>query len=678
VEISSLCPFCVSTLVWEAQPSQFSLTVTVKATFRLVPGAEARVADVQEPLGADRHWDDRPMASLFAPADVVPSKRKIDVLVVGHAKAPAGVPVDSLIARFALGDVLDKSIRVSGDRLWQDDGRGALAPSRPSLFVAMPLRFERGPLSAENPVGIDASGPAIANAPAVPNLEPLDPETSAAFGPVASTWRERRTKVDDAGLFWAYGVASDSPARTGPPPPSFDFSFFNAAPLDQQLELVRPGTKIVLENMSAAHPLLESAVPSVRPQVFRIAPGSGRVEEITLRCDTLWIDADRELLVLTFRGVADAGAGDPEAIGSLVVVADPGGTKIRWDRVQKLMEADERSDTAPTPEPVVDDAKSADPLAVRYDAVLDEATKGRVPEVPSEPPPRSRPSGPPRPGPKTTPPPSMRTPPGARPGSIPMAAPLAPPLVAATPQLIVPLTPPPPHPGTEEESGPEKTQPLAIHTVPEMADEESTAVETAPNAEKPPLPSLPFVASSAPSPGGRTTAPMPVTTDGDLDEPTRAKRTDKPLPSFPGSRPSMDPADVGMFAAVSAHLARKGIERIAVLEAHGMTETEFSLLSERWKTSLESETDRGKKDLASAFDMAYVAAQERLDPPIGIAEYAQIVVALERGTVGRVLTELELELSDLMRLQRVWSRRVASSVEAQNSLNAAIEVMRRE
>jgi hypothetical protein len=73
-----------------------------------------------------------------------------------------------------------------------------------------------------------------------------------------------------------------------------------------------------------------------------------------------------------------------------------------------------------------------------------------------------------------------------------------------------------------------------------------------------------------------------------------------------------------------------------------------------------------------------LAAQERLDPPIGIVEYAQIVVALERGNVGKVLGELDLELSDLMRLQRVWSRRVASSPEVNNSLNAAIEAMRRE
>ncbi len=109
-----------------------------------------------------------------------------------------------------------------------------------------------------------------------------------------------------------------------------------------------------------------------------------------------------------------------------------------------------------------------------------------------------------------------------------------------------------------------------------------------------------------------------------------------------------------------------------------MTEGEFAALAERWRASLEAETDRGKRELAGAFDVAYVAAQERLDPPIGIVEYAQIVVALERGNVGDVLAQLDLELSDLMRLQRVWSRRVASSPQINNSLYAAIEALRRE
>ncbi len=75
--------------------------------------------------------------------------------------------------------------------------------------------------------------------------------------------------------------------------------------------------------------------------MFRVPPDLGRssrarVEEIILRCDSLWIDTDRGVAVLTWRGVADVGG--PEAsVGRLVVVADPEGKKLRWDRVEKLL-----------------------------------------------------------------------------------------------------------------------------------------------------------------------------------------------------------------------------------------------------------------------------------------------------------------------------------------------------
>ncbi|HVY49134.1 MAG TPA: DUF2169 domain-containing protein, partial [Minicystis sp.] len=213
MEITSLCPFPVSTLVWEAQPGQHSLTVAVKATFSLVAGGEAAVAEMQEPIGGDRHWDDRPMASLYAPADVAPFKRRVDVLLVGHAYAPAESPAVSLVARFAVGDAFSKSVRVTGDRLWEAGEGAALRPSPAQPFARMPLRYERAPLAEDNPVGIDPRAPPEAGAPARPNLEPIDAaDAMVGFGPVATTWRARRRRVDDAGLFWAYGVASGAAA----------------------------------------------------------------------------------------------------------------------------------------------------------------------------------------------------------------------------------------------------------------------------------------------------------------------------------------------------------------------------------------------------------------------------------------------------------------------------------
>src|SRR4051812_14485465 len=125
--------FPVLPLPWESAPGQRMLTVVVKATFRLVPGAEAMLADAQDPLGGDLPWQGDARAALFRPTDWVPFKPRADVLLAGHAYAPRRAPVEALVARLVCGG-LDKGIRVIGDR----------APGgRPAPFARMPLRDER-------------------------------------------------------------------------------------------------------------------------------------------------------------------------------------------------------------------------------------------------------------------------------------------------------------------------------------------------------------------------------------------------------------------------------------------------------------------------------------------------------------------------------------------------------
>ncbi len=87
VPVVSLCPFPAGAVLWEAQPGQLSLTVVVKATFVLQPG-EAVVAPEQDALAAERHWDDNVLSSVYSPGDFAPSKRRVDVTLVGHAYAP--------------------------------------------------------------------------------------------------------------------------------------------------------------------------------------------------------------------------------------------------------------------------------------------------------------------------------------------------------------------------------------------------------------------------------------------------------------------------------------------------------------------------------------------------------------------------------------------------------------
>ncbi|MEO7330206.1 MAG: DUF2169 domain-containing protein, partial [Minicystis sp.] len=370
MDIYSLCPLRVGTLLWEAQPDQLTLTVTVKATFTLMHGEEATLAPEQDPIGDDRHWDNNALASLHRPGDSAPLKPKVDVILVGHAYAPGGVPVTSLAVRLRVGDLV-KSLRVNGDRCFTDEG-GRLAPGAPAPFTRMPLRYERALLSADNPVGVDPHAPAILGALAFPNIEPEGRAGIAGFGPVAPTWRARRKLLDDASLFWAYGIAAEGRVSAGPAPSSVNFAFFNAAPRDQQIEMLRGGAPIELDNLHPARPQLSSQLPSLRPQVFRVHPRTGRAEEIVLRCDTLWIDSDRGVIVQTFRGLSDLGGKDESLAGKLIVAADPQGKKLRFERVEEMARAELGVELRPprvSTRSGSEAAGEADPLSLRHDAV---------------------------------------------------------------------------------------------------------------------------------------------------------------------------------------------------------------------------------------------------------------------------------------------------------------------
>ncbi len=135
---------------------------------------------------------------------------------------------------------------------------------------------------------------------------------------------------------------------------------------------------------------------------------------------------------------------------------------------------------------------------------------------------------------------------------------------------------------------------------------------------------------------------------------------------------------VQRYAEISAALAQKGADRAAVLRSHLLTGPAWTMIDEHWKKAIAAETEQGATALADAHDDAYVITQERLCQAMGVAAYARLQVGLERGEVGKALADLALSLGDLMRLQRVWSRRVAASPELGAELAAAVDVARGE
>ncbi|MCK6592572.1 MAG: DUF2169 domain-containing protein, partial [Polyangiaceae bacterium] len=115
MDVLSLGPLPVASLVWQPAPGRYALTVVCKATFDLAPVISELSADQEAPNEDDNHWDDDPARSLYSPSDLAPFKPRADVVLVGHAFAPRGEPVRSLVVRLVVGE-LDKSIEVFGDR----------------------------------------------------------------------------------------------------------------------------------------------------------------------------------------------------------------------------------------------------------------------------------------------------------------------------------------------------------------------------------------------------------------------------------------------------------------------------------------------------------------------------------------------------------------------------------
>ncbi|AUX40051.1 hypothetical protein SOCE26_014470 [Sorangium cellulosum] len=239
MRVSSACPLRVASLVWRPRPEALALTVVCKATFVLEPGLSPLAPEQEAPWEADVPWGDDPGASLWAASDLAPFKRRVDVLAVGHAHAPRGEPAASLVARLAIGAV-DKRIEVHGG--------------------------------------------------------PADPLPRVGFGPIAPSWPERAAKLRRHAATFRHDAWAEQPL-----PEDIDAGYFNAAPPDQQLDQLPAGEPIVLEHLHPAHPQLTTVLEGVIPRAMLLRGGSGP-QEMRMRCDTLWIDADRGICTLTWRG----------------------------------------------------------------------------------------------------------------------------------------------------------------------------------------------------------------------------------------------------------------------------------------------------------------------------------------------------------------------------------------
>lgn len=313
-----------------------SLTLIIKGTFDLQHDDIARLVSEGDPppLSGDQHHDDDPEASLFYESDFVHFKPRADVLLVGSCYVPGNEPTSACPVTFGVGD-WHRTLQVIGQRFWVERGNSMLM-SDPIPFRYGPIRYEYafgGPNHPDNPLGkgqLKMPDQAGIERIALPNVE--DPEyllnsperrpPPAGFGPLCRQWRARAAKTGTYDENWLEQrwpwYAED-----------LDWSFFNAAPPEQQLSgYLRGDETIHLQNLHREHADFRCRLPGLRIRGFverrrsSDDPESG-LEELQMRLDTLWVDAEQERLVLIWRGSTTTHSEFCEDIDRIFALSEP-------------------------------------------------------------------------------------------------------------------------------------------------------------------------------------------------------------------------------------------------------------------------------------------------------------------------------------------------------------------
>lgn len=297
-------------------------------------------------LSGDQYVEDQEQKGLRYASDFALFKPNTDLLLTGSYHSPGGYLVSSGEAAFHVGE-WSKRLKVVGDRV-KRSGLLSFGYSEPEPFRAMPLTWERaygGPSFKHNPCGksLDAVQlPDGGKGYFAPNVEGLDPagvalssSQPAGFSPVPMTWPQRGGKVGTYGGRWAK-------ERWPWYPDDFDWTFFNAAPKDQQLsEYLRGDEFLAFENLHPQYSRYRCQLPGVLVRWFlRERQGEqSLLREVMMRLDTLWVDMEAEQLVLVWRGVGEVRSLKMGEIVEHFIIKEPlASSKLSLDQYGQLLE----------------------------------------------------------------------------------------------------------------------------------------------------------------------------------------------------------------------------------------------------------------------------------------------------------------------------------------------------
>ncbi len=135
------------------------------------------------------------------------------------------------------------------------------------------------------------------------------------FGPISEFSTARTTKRGKD--YGAEYRATRSPYYST----DFNWSYFNSAPEDQWLELLRGDEQVTLSNMHPEARSFSKQLPGVRLRAF-VKGVKGAVREVRMPPDTLFVDVEAERLYLTYRGLIEVAESDLTDVHALLLATE--------------------------------------------------------------------------------------------------------------------------------------------------------------------------------------------------------------------------------------------------------------------------------------------------------------------------------------------------------------------
>lgn len=308
LQLDNTTPFAANMALFPNEEAIDTLYILVKATFNI--GKQWTLADEQlPPVEGDEYWTEPGKSSIKYASDYHTGKASSDIIMLGHAFAPNNQEVNQLDVSLTVGQV-HKTVRVFGDRYWQD---GRITAPKPFRTMAMVYEKAYGGVhiadgqvvAAEerNPVGRGFVGqrkPEEMNGVPLPNLEdpnnliqdPMQQPEPACFGAIAGHWMPRSQYAGTYDEAWQSGRAPYLPE-------DFDKRFYSMAHPDLIYpEFLRGGEPVEISSM---HPrgTIKFILPTVRLKTDITVAGSSVQPAFNL--ETLIIEPNQLKLGMVWR-----------------------------------------------------------------------------------------------------------------------------------------------------------------------------------------------------------------------------------------------------------------------------------------------------------------------------------------------------------------------------------------